>query len=249
MKVVAIDCGRSSVKYITANHIMGEFPSVVGEYRELKSKLKKNDLIIEFEGHKYFIGDLAERESEFVIKDQRATKIHERTKLLTLTAMHRAMEDGDQVLLVTGAPISDHTTEVKEGLRQLLTGEFTATVNGVTKSWWVKEVAVTAEGAVAVWSMKSIADVVHVIDPGSRKSNYAVTVNKGLWDKVSGSLDIGCETVANMNAVLFADSMAGMLSRRWLKQWGPVAIIGGMAYRLSPEFERYYQNVFVPENP
>ena len=130
----------------------------------------------------------------------------------------------------------------------LLIGEYTATLNGIAKRWSVKEVLVTAEGAVSVWGINT-PETVSVIDPGSRKSNYAVMHKRGLWDKMSGSLDLGCETVGNMNPALFADSMAGMLSKRWLNQWGPLMVIGGMAESLRAEFERYYKNVFVPDNP
>ena len=74
-------------------------------------------------------------------------------------------------------------------------------------------------------------------------------VSRGLYDRLSGSIDMGVETVQHMQASMFADAISAMLSRRWLSEFGPVVLVGGMAEELQPEFARHFQSVSVAPNP
>ena len=158
MRILGLDMGRSSVKVVSDDQYEDTFPSVIGEYRQLKSErtLGPKDIILHYNGQSWFGGTLAALESEFPIQDSRATKIHERTKLLAIMAMHRAVHDGDECMVVTGEPISDHTPDNKLRLRNLIvgTGEYVATINGIRKSWFVRRCEVAAEGAVAAWGIE-----------------------------------------------------------------------------------------------
>lgn len=248
-KLVVLDIGRQYLK--TKADFLDEFPSVIGEARELIAdyRLKKHDYILNYEGHTWFAGNLAVTESEYEIQEFKEAKVHRNTKLLAVVGMHRAVKSGDEIFLVTSQPINLHKKKNKEDLQNLLRGEYTATLNGVTKSWNVKHVIVLAEDACAAWSLPDPPKFLHVIGPGSRTTNFAFMVNRTLIDRLSGTLDLGCQMVQQMKVDLFVDSVAAKLSRRWLQQQGPVMLIGGMANDFEPEFARHYSDVFVPENP
>lgn len=250
MRIIAVDIGRSRVK-LYSKGLLEEFLSVLGESRELTADymLKKYDFVLTYQGKTYFAGNLAANESEMPIQDSRETKVHQSTKLLAVIAMHRVVNDGDEIFLVTCQPIKLHKKKNKEALQQLLLGEYTAILNGVKKSWHVRHVLVLPEDACAAWAIPDAPKYLHVIGSGSRTTNFAFLVNRGLIDKLSGTLDIGCETIQNMKADFFADSVCGSLSRRWLAQQGPVMLIGGKAAEFEDEFARYYTDVFVPDKP
>lgn len=250
MEIVALDIGRSRVK-LYAKSLMDEFLAVIGEARELTAdyRLKKHDYVLSCNGETFFAGNLAANESFYPIQDSRETKVHRNTKLLATIAMHRVVKDGEDVFLVTSQPIKLHKKKNKEDLQRLLLGEYEAVLNGVKKSWHVKHVLVLPEDACAAWSVKDAPKYLHVIGPGSRTTNFAFMVNRGLVDKLSGTfMDIGCETVDAMNPGYFADAVCAKLSRKWLAQRGPVMLIGGMAKEFEPGISRYYTDVFVPPN-
>ena len=251
LTIVAGDSGRSGTKIVSSKG-KEYIPSIIGEYRTLKSEksLDENkDFILEYDHTSWFIGNLAAVESEFPIQDSRETKNHIATKLLGILAMYRSVNDGDECLYISSEPIDDHNDENKATLKRMWIGKQTAILNGVKKTWNVVRSEVAAEGAVSIWGLKDVPEILHIIDLGSRKINYAVTVNKSLYDKLSGSLNMGTETVRHIQPALFVHSVISQISRRWLKQLGNVMLIGGLAEQLAPEFEKYFQGVFVHPEP
>ncbi|MCT8138665.1 hypothetical protein H1D32_13475 [Anaerobacillus sp. CMMVII] len=115
MDIVGGDFGRRNVKIFTGQK-MFHFASFVGEARErnLKNRHSNNDLEVEFEGEKYYVGDLAERESEFYRSMMTEQKDHEDTRILALTALHQA--NVKEIRLITGLPIVNHNEENKRDL-------------------------------------------------------------------------------------------------------------------------------------
>ncbi|QOY37998.1 ParM/StbA family protein [Anaerobacillus isosaccharinicus] len=145
MNIVGGDFGRRNVKIFTGQK-MFHFSSVVGEARErnLDNGYVRGDLEVQFEGEKYYVGDLAERESDFRRYMMTKHKHHDDTKLLALTALHQA--GVTEVRLITGLPVNSHKEENKKKLKQLLQDRHEITVNGEKKTIIIMSVDITVEG-------------------------------------------------------------------------------------------------------
>ncbi|MGB1110175.1 MAG: hypothetical protein ACPG4N_07450 [Gammaproteobacteria bacterium] len=133
MTVVAIDIGFGFTKATNGIRSM-VFKSIIGEstdiqYREAMLDAGGNNehLHIEVDGHGYFVGELAERQSNvrsFTLdQNQFITGF---AKNLALTALSNMVQSNAPVNLVTGLPIS-YFQRYKDELGQLLIGKHTVT--------------------------------------------------------------------------------------------------------------------------
>lgn len=245
--VCAVDTGRSGTKTV-AEGTRDYFPSMLGEYREfrLERAMSVTDMIVEYEGEKYYVGSVAE-ESISGAQMMLGSKAHNDTKLFVLSALHRVLPGNSSVLLIVGEPIANHTPQEKANLKSLLTGTHKITVNDEEKIFDIQRIEVAAECATPGWAMRR-AGKFHVIDVGSRTVNYA-TMNGNRWiDKLSGSLDYGLETVQNLSIPLFTRKVIADLTKR-LNSLFPLILIGGKATELLPYFKQYTDNVSVADDP
>lgn len=246
--LVAVDTGRSGTKVIT-DGVRDCFPSVLGEYRELRleRKMKRTDMVVEYGGQKYYVGDVAREESVSGAQMMLSSKAHIDTKIFALTALHRVLPSGAAVFVTTGEPIDNHTPGEKLKLKQLLLGGHEVTVNGETKHFDIVRVEVAAEGATAGWALRK-AGRYHIVDAGSRTVNFA-TMENGRWiNQFSGSLDFGLETVQNISLSMFARMAVAELSRR-LRTLAPIVLIGGKADVLVEYFEQFASEVEAHPDP
>lgn len=199
IQLVAVDSGRSGTKVVSEG-VREWFPSVLGEYRELRleRKMKRTDMVVEYGEQRYYVGDVARDESVSGAQLMVTTKAHHDTKIFTLAALHRVVPSGAAVFLVTGEPIANHTAGEKLRMKQLLLGGHRVIVNGEAKTFDIVRVEVAAEGATAGWALRRSRRY-HLVDAGSRTVNFA-TMEGGRWiDRLSGSLDFGLETVQNIS--------------------------------------------------
>lgn len=240
MEIVAGDFGRKNVKVVTAKK-MFYFSSVVGEARErnLSSGNLKGDLEVEFEGENYYVGDLAERESDFYRSMMTKHKDHDDTRLLALTALHQA--DVTEARLITGLPIASHNDANKKRLRQLLQGRWEITVNGERKTIVIRSVDVAVEGGAAFWS-KPQDGIVRVIDGGSKTINYVTLNNRRYVDRESGTLDFGFETNKSSNDKQLVARIAGELGKKWDSD-DLIWTAGGKANVIAQYLNPYFHNV------
>ena len=230
---------------------MDYFPSIVGEYRQLKNgrTFLSTDLFVTLEGVKYFVGTLAQEESEYAVQFMAKSKIHNDTKVIALSAIHRVVNHNDKVFVVMGNPIDNQTESEKEGLKNLLFGEYIVAINGVTKHFTVERVEVATEGASSGWGLDETLEgrIYHVIDLGSRTCNLATIKNKTWNDKLSKTLDFGCETFGHFNPSNISRLIYAEFSRRIGNQRGDVYAIGGVASQMQQYYAQYFSNVKVPE--
>ncbi|MFD1676034.1 ParM/StbA family protein [Alicyclobacillus fodiniaquatilis] len=243
----AVDTGRSGTKTFTEG-VRDYFPSILGEYRELRleREMGLTDMVVEHEGEKYFIGAIAE-ESISGAQMMLNSKVHNDTKLFILSALHRVLPNNAQVFLVVGEPIANHTSQEKARIKDLLSGTHRITINHEEKSFQIVRVEVAAECATPGWAMRKSGKF-HVIDVGSRTVNYA-TMNGRRWiDKLSGSLDYGIETVQDLSMPLFARKVIADLTKR-LNTLFPLILIGGKANELIEHFKQYTTDISVHEDP
>lgn len=248
VQLVAVDTGRSGTKVMT-DGMREYFPSVLGEYRELKleRKMRRTDMVVKYAGQRYYVGDVARDESVSGAQLMTTSKAHMDTKIFALTALHRVLENGSALFVVTGEPIDNHTAGEKLRMKQLLLGTHEITVNGEYKRFDVVRVEVAAECATVGWALRRPGRY-HVVDAGSRTVNFA-TMEQGRWiDRLSGSLDFGLETVQNINLSMFARMTVAELSRR-LGTLAPIVLIGGKADALVEYMQQYTPDVEAHPDP
>ena len=229
MCIVAADCGRHAGKSL--GEIKSIIPSVVGEWR-VRTITEGGDYEVIINGHKYFVGELAQKESRFARDMTTKSKIHEETKILTLTAIGLVASD-EKVKLVTGLPVDQHTPSEKERLKNLLVGDYDIKINGNHKKIKLtpENIIVTIEGAGAYISSGQKGKC-RVIDAGSRTINTITIDENGKYiDLQSGTFDYGCMNLNDdENAKEFTRQIITDLSKKW-KNYNkePVLLAGGGA--------------------
>lgn len=238
--IVGLDVGRSSVKLFDGEKVLN-FPSIVGEWRErkLKSSFSKNDLEVEFQGDRYFVGSLAENESEFARQMMGDDKSHDDTLILALTALHQANISACR--LVTGLPINSHDSVNKGRLKALLQGRHEIAVNGDKKDIIIQSADIAVEGGAAFWSSPRTGKI-RLIDGGSKTINFITMKDKKYVDKDSGTLDFGFETNKSVNDKQLISRIAGELGKKWSSN-DAILTSGGKADALAEYLQPYFRNV------
>lgn len=260
MQIVAVDCGRNSVKAFDGRSLLS-IPSCVGEWRQRRIS-EGGDYEVEIDGQRFFVGELAEFESRFKREMVSRSKIHEETRVLTLTAIALLADTSKPIRLITGLPVAQYTQEVKANYTNLLAGTYMVTVNGQKRFINLSHdnISPTIEGAGAYWSEvlsgKEIKGKCRIIDMGSRTIN-ALTINsKRFSDVDSHTLDYGCLELQNVEnadeeaAEQLARRIYGDLLRRWLDMKDePVLLSGGGALLLEPWLRQNFKNSRLINDP
>ncbi|AIF51983.1 ParM/StbA family protein [Pelosinus sp. UFO1] len=255
MQVIAIDCGRDTLKAITGNR-RASIKSTVGEPRELKiGDYGDYDVIIN--GQRNFLGELAERESRFRREMVSRSKIHEDTAILSLTAIALLASETD-IRVVTGLPVEQHDQATKKEYINLLSGNHIITVNGQRHNIRLSEddIAVGIEGGGAYWARKNRYLNCIVIDIGSRTVNVVCVFNGRFRDVDSFTLNYGClelenaaENPGDMIASQLTRRIYADISKRLLSIKYPVLLAGGGAILLEPWLKQYYPTAETSEEP
>lgn len=244
LDIISVDCGRSGVKAVSENERV-YFRSALGTYRQLRNgrELGIDEFVVQYKTERYFVGRIAAEEAEDGAQMMTAYKAHTDTLILTLTAIHRLVQSGAQVMLVTGLPLAFHQEQDKQRMREMLMGDYEIQVNRVTKRFTIARVEVAAEGASAAWYIgRTRRDRFHVVDVGSRTVNY-VTMTNGRWiDKDSDSLNYGWETFRG-GEPQFARMLIADLSKR-LRPLGHIVLVGGKE-SLASHLQGYHGDVEV----
>ncbi len=236
--IVGIDAGNYEVKVISKKGA-DRFPSDIGEYRErkLEQKFSENDMVVEYNGKKYFAGTLAKYESEFSGRIMGGSKAHNDCKLRVLIALHR-VGVGENYKIIVGQPIEFHTKEEKEAIKRRLLGTHTIKVNGVSRTFQIEKVEVAAEGGSAFWAAPQDG-LVRIVDVGSGTVNCATLRDKRYIDRDSFSLMLGSESTKVRNIEALARTIAAQASKKWGKN-DTVKIIGGISEILLPYLQEYF---------
>jgi plasmid segregation protein ParM len=233
--IIGLDIGRSGVKVYTGTS-MFTFPSIVGEgkSRNLRTDYGDGSFEVLFDGESYFVGDLAQHESDYwraMLTDDKANRD---ALILALTAIARAKLT--DVTIVTGLPVAQHNEENKQRMRDLFHGKrggiWDLTVNGERKLIRIVDVKVAVEGGGAFWSAPQDG-LVRIIDAGSKTINFVTMRDTRYNNRESGSLDFGFSTVSSDNPRQMANRIAGSLGGRNWKAEDTVLVCGGRARELA----------------
>lgn len=250
MQIVGFDSGKFSNKIAYSKNnitlITKSFKSKLYEYVDTKVDLalSEQDLIIEFEGRKFFGGDLGEREGEIPISFTDASKLHNNTLINVLTGLHQ-IEDED-FNLVIGSPISQRTKEEKQALIKLIKGRHKIRVNYVTKEINIIDVNVSPEGAAGYYS-HPISGEVQGMDFGSSTTNYFYMINGKFVNKRSGTFSYGSEN-SIMSDSKKIEAIFSQLSNKF-KNENPTMLMGGKAKDMFQYVREYYPKAFIVQNP
>ena len=134
MEVIGLDIGFGYTKCTNGSRFL-VFKSVYGDATEAQFReqilgegAEDEHLQMELDGHSYFVGELAERQSteRYFTLDQ-TQFINEFTKVLSLCALSRMVERQEPVKLVAGLPIS-HYARHRADLANILKGQHNVTV-------------------------------------------------------------------------------------------------------------------------
>jgi len=256
MQVISIDCGRSSLKAISGNKRLS-IQSIVGEPRDLKIG-DYGDYDVVINGQRHFVGELAERESRFKREMVSRSKIHEDTAILSLTALALLAEPGENIKVVTGLPVEQHSAEIKREYIKLLSGNHIITVNGQRRNVRLPEddIAVSIEGGGAYWS-EPLGTYCSVIDLGSRTVNAVMVQRNRFKDVDSLTLNYGCLELTNASdnptdivAEQLARRIYADLSRRWLDiGTDSILLAGGGAILMEKWLSKYYPSARMASDP
>lgn len=239
--IVGFDWGNRFSKIMCELGI-AKFSSSIGEYwdRNLENAHGEDDMVFEYQGRKGFAGSLAENESDFGSSIMGDSKAHEDALIRLLLGLHRCGDDLHYKVVV-GQPISKHTPEEKAVIKQMIKGKHTITVNGVTRTFWIDECEVAAEGGSAFWSAP-VEGKIRIIDVGSGTVNCASLNNKRYVNKDSFTLPFGMETIHTYNMHELSRGIYSSTSKRWSNN-DQVYLVGGAANDLLEPMRRYYRNV------
>lgn len=252
--IIAVDDGGSSTCVIT-KHNHEVFPSVKGLYgdRALTETSGKYDYVVEYEGETYACGTLGKYDCKYPLRMHTHSKQHIFFDLSVLVAIHQfGYEDN---YLIVSVPIKMHTDLEKQGRIGRLKGEKTITVNGHTKTFWIRDVKVAPESAVAFW-INEPQGLSRFIDLGSRTVGYGTTIYENgetrFVDNGSGTImGKGLEALGNdYNQTALADLICGELSINWSTN-DNVFLLGGGSLddKLVDNIRRYFPKAEPLGNP
>ncbi|MFS1514852.1 ParM/StbA family protein [Chengkuizengella sp. SCS-71B] len=245
--VIGLDIGRSYVKSYTGTKIF-HFPGIIGEWRERKliTDYGENAIECRFNNERFFIGTLAQNESDFCRNMMTENKSHDDARLLALISIHKAALS-ENITVVTGLPVAQHNESNKKELRDLLTGYWEIEVNGIQRNFHISKVKVAVEGGAAFWSSPKDG-LIRVIDGGSKTINYVTMVNRRYVDRESGSLPFGFGTNKSDNHKELANRIAGEVSKKW-GDYDEIWVVGGCARELAGLLQPYFPNSKSLQNP
>lgn len=266
MQVIGIDVGRNRVKAVSSAGRV-DFPSVVGEWQERNLSNGGNYEVTVDDKH-LFVGDLAIRESYCLREMATASKVHEESRILFLTALALLTRDGEAVNVVTGLPVAQHTPTGKAEFKNLLEGVHRVVINGKRKTIIINDIGIVPEAGGAYWhtvlddhghisNAFIVQQKVRIVDVGSRTVNYCTIDKREYIDRDSGTLPYGVielmnadkgsrEDESNVGDEVkshFSRKIAGDLSKKWLKYQSDndlVLLTGGGSIFLGNHLSRHF---------
>lgn len=256
MQIISIDTGRDKTKIATHNKRIS-LKSIVGDWH-VRNLSNGGDYEVIINDKKHFVSDLAEKESYAPRRMSTESKIHEETKILFITALGIVAEEV-RPKIITGVPVEQFTPDVKEGMLNLLKGEYYIEVNNQLKNIIVEDFLIAPEGGGTYWYALSQfpfldSSKVRIVDIGSRTVNYVTINNKKYINKDSGTLNYGAFMLEekSLQPEQFASKVVADLSKKWLeydKSNDIVLLTGGGSIDLQKWLKPQFPNCRLIDEP
>lgn len=205
-QIIGLDIGRGYVKGFTEVNGMKKeclFKSVIGEGRNLEFSLYDKPIMIEFENEEWFVGLLAEKESQTVIRNSKDSKITNTARVLMAAALNElAVEENVKVML--GVPYKSFRKSVLNEVIDIYKGktiEVKDKIKGGFKKVKILDINIYREGDAALyWELrdKEINKPVGLASVGFRTTELAYFEKDLLFnDKKSDTIEFGNRSVMN----------------------------------------------------
>lgn len=241
-KIIAIDAGNYEVKVCYGDKL-DKFCASIADWHK-RPQIEQHgpdDMEWEYDGMKGFGGTVAKIESEFGSDMYGGSKNHEFATMRILLALHRNTNE-KEIYLAVGNPYDSLTKEEAAGIKKALIRPHQITVNGVMKSFAIKDVIVAAEGAAAFHALPYTSELVRIIDIGSGTVNLISIYRGRIIDIESFTTDYGMLTskYGEANPSAIAKGIIGDTSKKWKKD-DIVKVVGGPAEKLFPFIKQHYK--------
>jgi plasmid segregation protein ParM len=227
-KIIGVDLGYGFVK-VTDGKKDKMFPSVVGQARPLRyvtegalepNSIKNLDVIVD--GQEYFVGDLANRQSDIVFFSLEENRMDEKISKVLMSTSLALMGEGRNTSfnVATGLPVS-FFTEAKESLTHLFKGSHNVILrknqkNETEQTISVNEVKVLPQPFGTLFDLildyngtlvdeNLAASKVGVIDIGFRTTDYIIVDNMENIDRYSGSSNTALSTAYTIISEMLRD--------------------------------------------
>jgi len=223
LEILGIDIGFGFTKATSSTQDL-IFKSVLGESTDIQfreqmlpaSGSEEDFLQVEIDGKSYFVGELAERQSNvrFFTLDQ-AQFIGKFAKVLALAASARLVKGFVPINLVTGLPIGSYQKH-KDELAKLLLGEHKVTLTDASgrreeKSLSVVKVRVIPQPFGSLFNLmlndqgemadkRLVREKIGIIDVGFRTADYTISDKMRYSERGSRTTDSGIARAFNVIA-------------------------------------------------
>lgn len=204
-QIIGLDIGRGYVKgYTEINGIVKEclFKSIVGEGRELDFSEYTDPIMIEFGGDDWFVGLLAEKESQTPIRNSKDSKVSNTVEVLLAAALNElAVEDNVKIMM--GVPYKSFRKSVLEEVIETYKGRSIKVkdkINGGYKDITIVDIMIGRESDAALyWQVRNNErndKPVGLVSVGFRTTEFSY-FDKGLKfnDKKSDTIEFGNRSV------------------------------------------------------
>lgn len=204
-QIIGLDIGRGYVKgYTEINGMVKEclFKSIVGEGRELDFSEHTDPIMIEYAGEDWFVGLLAEKESQTPIRNSKDSKISNTVQVLMAAALNKlAVEDNVKIML--GVPYKSFRKSVLEEVIEAYKGRSVKVkdkINGGYKDINIVDIMIGRESDAALyWQVRNNErndKAVGLVSIGFRSTELSY-FDKGLKfnDKKSDTMEFGNRSV------------------------------------------------------
>ncbi|HAT4343448.1 ParM/StbA family protein [Clostridium perfringens] len=206
-QIIGLDIGRGYVKgYSELNGLQKKcmFKSIIGEGRALNFADYEDPIMINFKNEDWFIGLLAEQESQTPIRNSKDSKITETAQTLIAAALSQLVVE-EEVKIMLGVPYKSFRKSVLEEILETYKGKEVKVkdkINGGTKEIKIVDIMIFRESDAALyWQVrdnKSNNKPVGLVSIGFRSTEMSY-FDKGLKfnDKKSDTLEFGNRSVMN----------------------------------------------------
>jgi plasmid segregation protein ParM len=252
--VISVDDGGFSTCVVTKFH-HENFKSIKGIHgnRKLTESNGKYDYVVEYCGDKFVMADLAYYDCKLPLQMHTKSKQHLFFDLSIFVAIHQFGYDDNY--LITSVPIGMHTDSEKKGRIDRLKGEKTITVNGIKKTFNIRDVKIAPETAVAYWVNEEKGKS-RYLDLGSRTVGFGTCINENgkprFIDGESGTFyGRGLEALGeSYDHAGLADYICGRLIKDWSENDNVYLLGGGaMDNKLVQCIQSYFPKAVPMGNP
>ena len=254
--LLAIDDGGYSVNVVYSEHNKVSFPSVKGYVKEETNLLSVTgdlDFIVQYEGKRFVAGELGLYDNPLKLQMHTKSKCNLFFDLSVLIAVFKYGRTVNKVAV--SVPIKMYNKDEIEGRKNRLEGSHTLTINDVTKTFYIEEVRVAPESAIAFWVNQDYGKT-HYIDLGSRTIGIGTTINENgkyrFIDSESDTLfSVGLQALGDKFTPKSLADYIGGLTLSYLNPNNKVYFIGGGANNpeLIAGLREYYPNGVVMQQP